>query len=423
MRRKQSSLPTFFVMLAALSVFGGILWANAQSAERVAPILPTEAPATDSGDVVAQLLSDNFGRAGTPIPTVALPTLRPTQPLIAAVLGPTATPVSASALGDGSQVASVSGVTPTQPPPTVVVTAQSSNRDASNWRPPPLVPPLSLDPLGRDHYWFYRPVKSNANNSVLAFYSYGATGSGPNPNRVHHGIDMPNPIGEEVLAAGDGVVVFAADGRLGDTQVFDNSVAYGNVVQIRHDFGYRGQAVYTLYAHLSASIVREGDRVQAGQVIGLIGDSGSVTGPHIHFEVRVGENRYGSTYNPILWMVPYDGHGVIAGRITDANGELIDNALITIRNWATGLQHATTTSYVFNNTVNDVNPDPVWQENFVVPDVPAGRYDIIATINGQRVIRQVDVLTGRTSFAELKPPEADPTVTPSVNTEGEASTG
>lgn len=417
MRRKRSGLPTLFVVLLVVGAFAGILWVNAQSTERIAPALPTQSLATESSDVVVQLLSDNFGRAGTPIPTVALPTLRPTQPLIAAPLGPSATPVSASELGDGAQVVSVREVTPTQPPPTVVVTAQSSSRDASEWRPPALIPPLSLDPLGRDHYWFYRPVKSNANNSVLSFYSYGATGTGPNPNRVHHGIDMPNPIGEEVLAAGDGVVVFAADGRLDDTQVFDNSVAYGNVVQIRHDFGYNGQPLYTLYAHLSAALVEEGDRVSAQQVIGLIGESGLVSGPHVHFEVRMGENRYGSTYNPILWMVPYGGHGVIAGRITEADGELIDNARITVRNWATGLQHTTTTSYVFNDTVNDVNSDPIWQENFVVPDVPAGRYDIIATINGERVIQQVDVVTGTTSFVELRPQTANP-ATDSDTSEG-----
>jgi hypothetical protein len=53
----------------------------------------------------------------------------------------------------------------------------------------------------------------------------------------------------------------------------------------------------------------------------------------------------------------------------------------------------------------DVNADPEWQENFVVPDVPVGRYDVITTINGQRILQQVEVFEGMTAFVELKPPE------------------
>jgi hypothetical protein len=60
---------------------------------------------------------------------------------------------------------------------------------------------------------------------------------------------------------------------------------------------------------------------------------------------------------------------------------------------------------VFEDSVNDVNSDPAWQENFAVPDVPEGRYDLIVTIDGQRVVRQVQVTEGATSFVVLAPPE------------------
>ena len=156
-------------------------------------------------------------------------------------------------------------------------------------------------------------------------------------------------------------------------------------------------------AHLSAAVVAEGQYVDSGEVIGLIGDSGRVSGPHVHFEVRIGENRYRATYNPILWMVPYVGHGVIAGRVADENGNLLQDIDITIRNRATGLVQDTATSYVTLDTGSDVNADPSWQENFAVADVPVGRYDVIVTINGQRVIRQVEVIEGTTSFVELAP--------------------
>ncbi len=128
-----------------------------------------------------------------------------------------------------------------------------------------------------------------------------------------------------------------------------------------------------------------------------------MSGPHIHFEVRIGENKYRAAHNPALWMVPYVGHGVVVGRIQDVSGALLQDADITLRSRASGLVVDTTTSYVTPDTGFDVNADPVWQENFVIPDVPVGRYDVIATIDGERVLRQVDVMEGTSSFVELQP--------------------
>ncbi|MGV2435617.1 MAG UNVERIFIED_CONTAM: M23 family metallopeptidase [Anaerolineae bacterium] len=122
---------------------------------------------------------------------------------------------------------------------------------------------------------------------------------------VHRGIDMPNPIGESVRAVGSGQVIWAADSlRVESEKTFQNSPSYGNVVVIQHDFGYNGQTLYTLYAHLSAVLITRNQYVERGDVIGLVGSSGRVGEPHVHFEVRVGENAFGSTYNPLLWMVP-----------------------------------------------------------------------------------------------------------------------
>jgi murein DD-endopeptidase MepM/ murein hydrolase activator NlpD len=181
-------------------------------------------------------------------------------------------------------------------------------------------------------------------------------------------------------------------------------------VVIQHDFGWRGRPLYTLYAHLSAVLVVPRQTVSAGDAIGLVGSTGRVTGPHVHFEVRMGDQNnlaagtvpgYGNTYNPALWMVPYVGRGVIAGRLTNAANELIMDADITVREVARGLVVDTTTTYIFRGTAVDVNADPIWNENFVVADVPAGRYDVIANVNGERVIQRVNVLEGTTTFVEL----------------------
>lgn len=113
-------------------------------------------------------------------------------------------------------------------------------------------------------------------------------GFGPTPFRFeaayagfahfHTGIDLAVPLGTPVFAAADGVVVAAqamqdANGTL---------VGYGNYVIIQHATGLE-----TLYGHLLSSIVKTGDLVTRGQLIGLVGSTGNSTGPHTHFEVRI----------------------------------------------------------------------------------------------------------------------------------------
>ncbi len=406
------------LLVVVLAVFGVALWRNAAPTAPILAVLPTEAIPTQDVETVSQLLRQGFVNS-TPLPTVAIPA----NPLPTLVLPEsiTVTPVSAAELVSSGAGLALPVFTPTLPQPTLppgtpgaVITVQSVTSAPDDWSPPPLIPPISRDPLGRDHYWLMRPVDSNANNAVLSYYPYGSDGpDASNPLRVHHGIDMPNAIGEPVRAAGDGIVTWSADGRQAEAAIFQNSPSYGNVIVIKHDFSYNGIPIYTLYAHLSASFVQPGQRVTGGQVIGQVGNTGRVSGPHVHFEVRAGidpasndDHRYGSTFNPVLWMVPYVGTGVIAGVVKDRDGNLVMDAPITIRSRATGTNERTTTSYVFLDNGYDVNPDPQWQENFAVPDVPVGRYDVIASIYDERVIAQVTVFEGLTTFIEMKPPEA-----------------
>lgn len=104
------------------------------------------------------------------------------------------------------------------------------------------------------------------------------TGSG----RMHSGQDMAGPPGTPILAAGDGIVIFA--GR---------QSGYGNVVKIRHSFGYE-----TVYAHLRKYGVKTGDSVSRGDVIGGMGNTGRSTGTHLHYEIRIG----GTPVNPMPYM-------------------------------------------------------------------------------------------------------------------------
>jgi len=101
---------------------------------------------------------------------------------------------------------------------------------------------------------------------------YGGSG-------FHHGLDIAAALGTPVVAAADGRVAYA--GWCG---------GYGIAVFIWHENGME-----TRYAHLSGTAVRQGAVVKAGDIIGYVGSTGKSTGPHLHFEVRVG----GKAVNPI----------------------------------------------------------------------------------------------------------------------------
>ncbi len=89
--------------------------------------------------------------------------------------------------------------------------------------------------------------------------------------RMHKGIDFAAPIGTPIHAPGDGTVLSACNSKNG----------YGNEVIIDHGFGYK-----TVYGHLYKILVKKGEKVKRGEVIGEIGSTGLSTGPHLHYEVR-----------------------------------------------------------------------------------------------------------------------------------------
>ena len=98
-------------------------------------------------------------------------------------------------------------------------------------------------------------------------------GFGPRGGGFHTGLDFPAPAGTPVSAAAAGRVAFAAWHPGG----------WGYLVTVAHGHGVR-----TMYAHLSRIDVRLGQRIAAGATVGLVGSSGHSSGPHLHFEVRVG---------------------------------------------------------------------------------------------------------------------------------------
>lgn len=133
----------------------------------------------------------------------------------------------------------------------------------------------------------YRPsIPGNFNGYMWPTRGVLTSGYGMRWGRMHRGIDIAAPIGTPVLAAADGVVIYA----------HWNAGGYGNLVDIQHPDGS-----ITRYGHNNRILVREGQLVQQGQQIAEMGSTGHSTGPHCHFEVH----PYGrGAVNPIALLPP-----------------------------------------------------------------------------------------------------------------------
>ncbi|HEY9560287.1 MAG TPA: M23 family metallopeptidase [Anseongella sp.] len=97
--------------------------------------------------------------------------------------------------------------------------------------------------------------------------------------KMHYGMDFTAPRGTEIYATGDGTIEKAETDR-----------GYGSHVVIEHGYGYE-----SLYGHMSKILVKRGQKVKRGQVIGLVGNSGVSTAPHVHYEVH----KNGKPVNPV----------------------------------------------------------------------------------------------------------------------------
>ena len=126
------------------------------------------------------------------------------------------------------------------------------------------------------------PPVTNPTTFIWPAHAPITSGFGRRGGRPHQGVDIDAPYGAPIVAAQTGTVSFAGVKN-----------GYGNTTIIDH-----GQGISTLYAHQSKILVRVGQRVTQGQLIGKVGATGHVTAPHLHYEVHIN----GVPRNPMPWL-------------------------------------------------------------------------------------------------------------------------
>jgi murein DD-endopeptidase MepM/ murein hydrolase activator NlpD len=254
---------------------------------------------------------------------------------------------------------------------------------------PPPPPPVA----DGEHFWFQRPVPNSSLSWTDKTYPYGSTRGGT--LRPHTGAEFLVPTGTPILAVSPGTVRVAGN---------DNLVAYGphpdfygDLVIIEAQSNLGSLPIYQLYGHLSEVLVSEGQIVSAGEVIGSSGETGVADGPHLHFEIRVGQNSYQATRNPLLWLVPLPQTGIVFGRVVWPDGSLVYEAPVTLVRIDATSPYTATTTYA----AGEPNSDDGFNENFAIDDVLPGFYEVIVGDGSNRFATEMWVYPARANMIEI----------------------
>jgi murein DD-endopeptidase MepM/ murein hydrolase activator NlpD len=289
--------------------------------------------------------------------------------------------VTLAALPTGGPQASPTA-SPTPPRPTPLPTIEGPHEGLLSTPQGGYYTPTEL--AVREHYWFDWPVPGR----ILPTYPYG--GRWPGGTWVHRGVDINAKIGDPVVAVAPGVIIEAGS----DLVDINGSMsdAYGIHVFMQLDQTFDGWPMYILYAHFSEVLVQEGQHVEAGEAIGLTGVTGFTTGPHVHLEIRIGENDPAHTRNPELWLQPRNGSGTLAGRLIEPLGDYVHERPISLYQGDRLIRETRT----YASSV--VNPDEGWGENFCFWEVPPGRYTVRADLGTETHLGSAEVVANRTAL-------------------------
>ena len=285
---------------------------------------------------------------------------------------------------------------PTQEPSRVISPSETNTVEPTSQVSELCIPSEEDYCIEKGHFLLGRPISSSENDKVEATYRYGSTQNGL--REPHHGVEFPNILGTPVLAAADGLVVFAGSDK--DSLLSPWPDFYGNAVVIKHVVD--GEDLFTLYGHLSKVDAEKDQFVKQGQKIGEVGATGAAIGNHLHFEVRYGENDYASTRNPELWLFPKDGTGTLAVSVIGNYGTPVKVNLNIQRVLPDGTWQSFTQpeSYDFKEKF-PVSSDDVYRENIALGDLPAGNYRLTFVMLGELHERFIKVETDKLTLVDF----------------------
>jgi len=293
-------------------------------------------------------------------------------------------------------------VAPPLPTPTPTPSPTTEPTPAPPRQPGPLwvtFPPPA--PGEQEHYWLENPFPAGYNQVASPNYQYGSTAGGR--YRPHHGLDLSNPLGTPILAVAEGEVVHAGPDNPALLGPYTNFYGLAVVVRLNRRLSTPEgeQDVYVLYGHMSEVRVTVGQQVKPGDVVGLVGMTGIAIGPHLHLEVRIGQNSYWQTVNPTLWMKPGGNRGTVAVRFLSADGRSWSGARLSLLRYTEDGARWIRAVDIYQDAEN-LGPDPIWGENGALGHLPPGNYYITGKINGEKVGQNLTVHPGQTTLVELR---------------------
>jgi murein DD-endopeptidase MepM/ murein hydrolase activator NlpD len=249
--------------------------------------------------------------------------------------------------------------------------------------------PINTGPIP-SHFLFARPMDQTTPIWPVAELRFGSGSNFSAEGGIHTGLDLIADYGTPIHALGSGEVIWSGYGiesNLGP----DN--AYGIAITIKHDAMVYDMSIYSIYAHLSVTHAEQGDRVNAGDLIGEVGLSGNTSGPHLHLEVRLGDDSSFVTRNPELFIPPLMDHGVLAAHLLNTDGSILYGQEVILES-LDNHQKWSATSYA----TGAASPDLLLKENLVIGDLPAGQYAVIIYYGGAELHHSVIIRPGEITY-------------------------
>ena len=364
------------------------------------PATVAPSPTTPATETAAPLPTEAPPSTATPVNTT-VPTLTP-SPTLTPTIAPTTTPKPSPTTEPGRYC-------PQTPP---------LKPEYSRFYLPPKKWPEPDESIAETHFWMSKPFPGAGRVLINQRFPYGWDENGR--LLLHTGVDMAEDLGTPVLAVSDGTVVVAQS----DYSAWYGWRCdwYGHLVVIELDQRWQDQPVYALYGHVLNLIVEPGERVTRGQPVAGVGFGGAATHPHLHFEVRIGENEFASTRNPMLWIDPGPTRGVIVGRLVDPEGRPWQGVPMALVNDEDSAEILPSWTYL-GDPQSLINPDQGWAENFVFSDVLPGSHHLITQIQGVEYQALVQVTPGSVTLVEIvtedfktPAPQAPQEITPTATT-------